>query len=95
MASWRRLVTEAGYEGLPMNRIRMVDGHDDEIAGTFVDLHRLTFFDGASIPKFEQGHWWLAFYKANGVAFAGIVASKYVHNAGYLPRRRAQTALRP
>jgi hypothetical protein len=50
----------------------MVDGHDDAIAGTLADLHRLTFFDGASIPKFEQGLWWLAFYKANAVAFAGI-----------------------
>jgi hypothetical protein len=28
---------------------------------TLAELHHLTFFDGASIPKFEQGHWWLAF----------------------------------
>jgi hypothetical protein len=69
-----------------MYRIREVDGHDDEMADTLADLHCLTFFDGASIPKFEQGHWWLAFYKTNPVAFAGIVASDYVRNAGYFCR---------
>jgi hypothetical protein len=40
-----------------MYRIREVDGHDDEIADTLADLHRLTFFDGASIPEFDPGHW--------------------------------------
>jgi hypothetical protein len=35
-------------------RIREVDGHDDEIADTLIDLHRLTFFDGAAIPEFEM-----------------------------------------
>ncbi len=40
-----------------MYRIREVDGHDEEIADTLADLHRLTFFDGAPIPEFDQGHW--------------------------------------
>ena len=69
-----------------MYRIREVHGHDDEIADTLADLHRLTFFDGASIPEFDQGHWWLAFCGTNPVAFGGIVASKYVHQAGYFCR---------
>ena len=85
-ASRWRPVAEAGYEGSAMYRIREVDGHDDEIADTLADLHRLTFFDGASIPKFEQGYWWLAFCKTSPVAFAGIVASTYAHNAGYFCR---------
>src|SRR5262249_14237077 len=73
-------------KGSAMYRIREVDGHDDEMADTLAELHRLTFFDSASIPKFEQGHWWLAFHKANAVAFAGIVASTYARNAGYFCR---------
>jgi hypothetical protein len=51
-----------------MYRIREVDGHDDDIADTIADLHRLTFFDGASIPKFDEGHWWLTFFDALPVA---------------------------
>ena len=46
--------------GWRMYRIREVDGHDDEVADTLRDLHRLTFFDGAPIPAFDRGHWWLA-----------------------------------
>ena len=43
-----------------MYRIREADGHDEDIAETLTDLHRLTFFGGAPIPPFDQGHWWLA-----------------------------------
>jgi hypothetical protein len=38
-----------------MYRIREVDGNEDEIADTLADIHRLTFFDGASIPEFDRG----------------------------------------
>ena len=69
-----------------MYRIREVDGQDDEIADTLADLHRLTFFDGASIPEFDQGHWWLAFHEAIPVAFAGVVPSTRAVNAGYFCR---------
>ena len=69
-----------------MYRIREVDGHDDEIADTLADLHRLTFFDGASIPKFDQGHWWLAYRETVPVAFAGVVPSTRSFNAGYFCR---------
>jgi hypothetical protein len=41
---------ETDLEVWPLYRIREVDGHDEEIADTLADLHRLTFFDGASIP---------------------------------------------
>ena len=69
-----------------MYRIREVDGHDDEIADTLADLHRLTFFDGAPIPEFDHGHWWLAFHEAIPVAFAGVVPSTRAFNAGYFCR---------
>ena len=69
-----------------MYRVREVDGHDDDIADTLADLHRLTFFDGASIPKFDQGHWWLAFFEATPVAFGGLVPSTRAGNAGYVSR---------
>ena len=55
----------------PMYRIREVDAPDDEIADTLADLHRLTFFDGAAIPEFDWGHWWLAYLERMPVAFAG------------------------
>jgi hypothetical protein len=71
---------------LPMYRIREVDGHDEEIADTLADLHRLTFFDGAPIPEFDQGHWWLAFDERMPVGFAGVVASTRAYNAGYFCR---------
>jgi hypothetical protein len=69
-----------------MYRICEVDGHDDDVADTLADLHRLTFFDGASIPKFDQGHWWFAFFEAVPVAFAGLVPSTRAGNAGYFSR---------
>jgi GNAT superfamily N-acetyltransferase len=67
-------------------RIREVDGYDDEIADILTDLHRLTFFGGASVPPFDRGHWWLAYRKATPVAFAGVVPSTHVRNAGYFCR---------
>ena len=69
-----------------MYRIREVDEHDDEVADTLRDLHRLTFFDGAPIPKCDQGHWWLAFHETIPIAFAGVVRSTRAHNAGYFCR---------
>ena len=40
--------------------IREVDGNDDDVADTLAELHQLTFLDAAPVPKFDQGHWWLA-----------------------------------
>jgi Acetyltransferase (GNAT) family len=73
-------------KGSPMYRIREVDGLDDEVADTLTDLHSLTFFDSASIPAFDRGHWWLAYYETIPVAFAGVIPSAHVANAGYLSR---------
>jgi len=69
-----------------MYRIHEVDGQDDDIADTLAELHRLTFLDGACIPEFEQGHWWLAFHASMPVAFAGVVPSKRACKAGYFCR---------
>jgi GNAT superfamily N-acetyltransferase len=69
-----------------MYRIREVDGHDDEVSDALTDLHRLTFFDSAPIPKFDHGHWWLAFHETVPVAFAGVVPATRAHNAGYFCR---------
>jgi hypothetical protein len=69
-----------------MYRIRAVDGHEDEIADTLADLHRLTFFDSASIPEFDEGQWWLAYHETVPVPFAGVVSSTHACNAGYFCR---------
>ena len=69
-----------------MYRICEVDGQDDEVGDTLGDLHRLTFFGGARVPEFDHGHWWLAFHEETAVAFAGMVPSTHVANAGYFCR---------
>jgi GNAT superfamily N-acetyltransferase len=69
-----------------MYRIREVDAHDDEVMDTLIDLHRLTFFDGAPIPQFDRGHWWLALHETIPIAFAGLVPSTRASNAGYFCR---------
>jgi len=60
-----------------MYRIREVDGADDDVADVLGELHQLTFFDTAPIPKFDQG--------TEPVAF-GIVPSTHAFNAGYFCR---------
>lgn len=69
-----------------MYSICEVDSHDDEVAELLTDLHRLTFFDHAPIPEFDQGHWWLARYEATPIAFAGVIPSTRAPNAGYFCR---------
>jgi hypothetical protein len=69
--------------GATMYRIREVEGADDDVADVLEELHHLTFFDTAPIPKFDQGHWWLAFRRTEPVAFDGIIPSTHVFNAGY------------
>jgi len=69
-----------------MYRIREVDGQDDEMSDTLTDLHRLTFFEAAPIPEFDQGHWWVVYHDGLAVAFAGMVPSTRAHNAGYFCR---------
>ena len=65
---------------------REVDGHDDEIADTLADLYRLTFFESAATPQFDQGHWWLAYQDRLAIAFAGMAPSTRALNAGYFCR---------
>lgn len=69
-----------------MYRIRIVDADDDETSETLGDLHRLTFFDGAAMPQFELGTWWLAYHDDDAVAFAGVVPSTHARNSGYFCR---------
>jgi GNAT superfamily N-acetyltransferase len=69
-----------------MYRIREVDGQDEDVAETLAELHRLTFLDSARVPEFDCGHWWLAFREKRPVAFAGLVPSTHVCNAGYFSR---------
>src|SRR5262245_18310533 len=69
-----------------MYRIRAVDGHDEDAAEMLAEMRRLTFFDAAAIPNFEQGHRWLACRGDTPVGFTGVVASTRVNNAGYLSR---------
>ena len=65
---------------------RGMHGSDDDIADTLFELHRLTFFDGAPVPEFDHGHWWLAHCETEPAAFAGIIPAIYVRNAGYFCR---------
>jgi hypothetical protein len=69
-----------------MYRIREVDGQDDETAEMLADLHRLTFFNSAPMPEFDQGYWWLALYEIASVGFAGVITSTHAYNAGYFSR---------
>jgi Acetyltransferase (GNAT) family len=69
-----------------MYRIREVNGHDDDIAETLAELHDLTFFHSAPAPEFDWGHWWLAYHGRLPVAFAGLVPSTHMENAGYFCR---------
>lgn len=82
------------FEGWPMYRIREVDGNDEDVSDTLAELHQLTFFDGARIPAFDQGHWWLVVHGTVPVGFAGVILSTHACNSGYfcrvgvLPRHR-------
>ncbi|NOJ47742.1 GNAT family N-acetyltransferase [Bradyrhizobium archetypum] len=69
-----------------MYRIREVDGNDEDIADALTELHQSTFLDSAPVPTFDDGHWWLAFHGIEPVAFAGIIPSTHVFNAGYFCR---------
>lgn len=69
-----------------MYRIRTVDADDDETAEILCDLHRLTFLDGAAMPQFGLGAWWLAYHDDDAVAFAGVVPSTHARNSGYFCR---------
>ena len=79
-----------------MYRIRTVDADDDETAEILGDLHRLTFFNGAAMPQFGLGAWWLTYHNDDPVAFAGVVPSTHARNSGYfcrvgvLPRHRGR-----
>jgi GNAT superfamily N-acetyltransferase len=69
-----------------MYSICSVDAEDDEIAEILGDLHQLTFFNGASLPQFEMGAWWLAYHNDEPVGFAGVVPSTHARNSGYFCR---------
>jgi hypothetical protein len=50
----------------------------------------LSFISGRLLtpPPFPnlKGHWWLAYHRTEPVAFAGIITSTHVFNAGYFCR---------
>ena len=69
-----------------IHRIERVIGEDDDTVDTLSELHRLTFFGSAPVPKFDHGHWWLVLHETGPVAFAGIIPSTHVCNAGYFCR---------
>ena len=73
-------------------RIREVDGNDDDVLDVLAELHQHTFLDAAPVPDFDQGNWWIAFCGSEPVAFAGIIPSTHVLNAGYFCRVGVQGA---
>ena len=77
---------KSSNSGVKLYRIREVDAQDDDIADTLAELHQLTFFDTAQVPEFDQGYWWLAYHEREPIAFAGVISSTHVVNAGYFCR---------
>jgi GNAT superfamily N-acetyltransferase len=67
-------------------KIREVDGTDDEIADILTELHKLTFFNEASIPAFDQGHWWMGYCGKEPISFASLIPSDRYPRAGYFKR---------
>jgi hypothetical protein len=71
---------------MPFYRVREVDAQDDEVRDSLAELHHLTFFDGATIPDFDWGYWWLVYRESMPVAFAGLLPSTHVRSSGYICR---------
>jgi len=69
-----------------MYRIRAADSHEEDVADTLAELHRLTFLDTAPMPDFAYGYWWLAYRSDTPVGFAGLIPSTRLANAGYFAR---------
>jgi GNAT superfamily N-acetyltransferase len=69
-----------------MYKIRTADADDDAVAKTLADLHRLTFLDAATMPRFELGAWWLAYHEDVAIAFAGVAPSTHARGSGYFSR---------
>ena len=46
-----------------IHRIERIVGSDDDIADALAELHQMTFLDAAPVPKFDDGHWWVAFHR--------------------------------
>lgn len=69
-----------------MYRIREVDGQDEDVADTLTELHQQSFLDSAAVPEFGQGHWWLVCCEKKPVAFAGMVPSTHIGDAGHFCR---------
>jgi GNAT superfamily N-acetyltransferase len=65
-------------------RISEVDG--DENSDVLQELHTICFGLTADQADYGHGHWWLAHYDKEPVAFAGIVPSALGFNTGYLKR---------
>jgi hypothetical protein len=65
-----------------MYGIRKVDGHEDGVADTLADLHRLTFFDSASVPPFDWGHCGSAFMSGCRSPLPELCRRR-AQNAGY------------
>jgi len=72
----------------PRYTTREVDGSEEDIAEELQVLNFLTFGAGSSSIDPSQGYWWLAYRDQSSapVAFAGLIPSTYVKNAGYFCR---------
>jgi GNAT superfamily N-acetyltransferase len=77
-------------------RIREVDGLDDEVIETLDELHDACFEGNAPRVQYDTGHWWLAYYGRQPVAFSGIIPSTlgvgigYFNRVGVLPQYRGR-----
>lgn len=67
-------------------RIREVDATDDDVADVLTVLHKLTFFESATVPSFDVGHWWIGYCSKEPVSFASLNRSDRYPRAGYFKR---------
>lgn len=79
-----------------MYKIREVDAvEDDEAIDAIHNFNRQTCqFPEITDHELEIGHWWLAYYQGEPVAFAGMVPSTKYHNVGYFKRAGVDPAHR-
>ena len=69
---------------MPPYRIREVDGAEYEEELRY--LHESTFVNGEGKPDFSDGHWWIAFFEDEPVAFIGVKQSVLGSHVGYFQR---------
>jgi hypothetical protein len=68
-------------------KIREVDASYDDVSEEIAFLHRMTSsFPPIDQEDFDNGFWWIGYFEAKPVSFAGIVPSTIFRNGVYFKR---------